>query len=79
MNANSLLKIEISDKEVTLATRNLRNGKSPSTDGIPGELYKCSILLDRFKPIFVNLFNSIFEKGVFPAQWSEEVIAPIHK
>jgi hypothetical protein len=77
MDESSMLNTVISGEEVELAVRNLKNGKSPGTDGVPGEFYKYS--LDRLGLILVELFNNICETGVFPAQWTEGVIVPIHK
>jgi hypothetical protein len=77
MNIHNVLNTAITEEEVTLATSKLKNGKSTGTDGIPGEFYRYS--LHKLYPIFVKLFNNMFKHGVFPAQWTEGVIVPIHK
>ena len=72
-----LINEPITKGEVTRALISLKNGKAPGPDGIIGEMFKnaSDVVLD----FFVKLFNEIFNKGVYPEDWTDSIIHPLHK
>jgi hypothetical protein len=54
-------------KEVTEATKKLKNGKSSGSDSILNEMLK----YDNFvlQPCLVKLFNIILSSGIYPTEW----------
>ena len=72
-----LINEPITKDEVTRALISLKNGKAPGPDGIIGEIFKnaSDVVLD----FFVKLFNEIFNKGVYPENWTDSIIHPLHK
>ena len=54
----------ISNSEVSIAIRNLKNEKSPGFDGVPVEFFK--VISDVFVPYLVKLFNKMYHDGFFP-------------
>ncbi|MEW8547931.1 MAG: hypothetical protein AB2693_30870, partial [Candidatus Thiodiazotropha sp.] len=67
----------ISPEEILLAIRCLKNNKSHGSDKIINEQLKCSSQL--MLPIYVKLFNIIFDKGIIPDSWALGEILPIYK
>ena len=55
----------------------MKNNKSCGTDLILNEFLKNSCL--KMLPIFVKLFNIIFESGIIPDLWSVGIVCPIYK
>ena len=55
----------------------LKNNKSCGTDFILNEFLKNSC--QKMLPIFVKLFNIVFESGIIPDLWSVGIICPIYK
>ncbi|MEW8548196.1 MAG: reverse transcriptase family protein, partial [Candidatus Thiodiazotropha sp.] len=74
---DDILNSSISDSEIRMAVRQLKNGKAPGFDGILNEYIKhsCELLM----PFYLKLFNTIFESGIFPDSWLEGKIRPIYK
>ena len=72
-----LINEPITKDEVTRALISLKDRKAPGPDGIIGEMIKnaSDIVLD----FFVKLFNEIFNKGVYPENWTDSIIHPLHK
>ena len=72
-----LINEPVTKDEVTRALISLKNGKAPGPDGIIGEMFKnaSDVVLD----FFVKLFNEIFNKGVYPEDWTDSIIHPLHK
>ena len=60
-----------------LAFRKLRNKKAAGPDGIIGEMLKNSGTY--VTDFFVNFFNALFEKGIFPTKWTESTVLPLFK
>jgi hypothetical protein len=54
----------ISEKEVTDAIKSLKNNKACGGDMILNELLKHAA--DKLLPVFVKIFNIIFESGIIP-------------
>jgi hypothetical protein len=69
----------ISQEEVLLAVRKLKNRKAAGIDGMIGELLKNAIGCDRVLSFLVSFFNALFDKGVFPKSWSESIMMPLYK
>ena len=69
----------ISKEEVLLAVRKIKNKKAAGPDGIIGELLKYGCKSDLFVSFFVRFFNSLFDKGVYPEQWTESIVLTLYK
>ena len=79
-------KMELSDdicnspitlEEITTHLSKIKNNKAAGADGIPGEFLKYASD-DICMPLSV-IYNFMFEKGDWPAQWAEGLISPVHK
>ena len=73
----TILNVPIDATEIVNAIRHLKTGKAPGADMIMNEMMKCSV--NQLLPYLLNLFNAIFDKGVYPTSWEESVIIPLHK
>ena len=71
------LNVEFSQEEILKSIKQLKTNKSGGPDRLINEffIHGKNVLL----PILLNLFNKIFESGVFPEEWSEGYIIPLHK
>jgi hypothetical protein len=67
----------ISREEVLLAVRKLKNGKAPGPDRIIGEMLKYAG--DRVIDFFVKLVNTLFDRGIFPDNWTDSIVLPLLK
>ena len=67
----------ITEAEVALHLKKLKNNKAAGIDGITGEFYKC-VENELIVP-FCAIFNFIFDKGDYPSQWAEGLINALHK
>jgi hypothetical protein len=67
----------ITEDEVHLAIRHLKQGEKPRPDEIIPEFFLYSIAI--ITPILIRLFNKIFASGEFPSAWCESIIVTIHK
>jgi len=67
----------ITASEIKKAIKRLKLGRSAGPDGILNEMIKLSgdIVLE----YLVKLFNTIFDSGIYPEEWTRAVIVPIHK
>jgi hypothetical protein len=67
----------IRDEEIVYAIKQLRINASGGPDGLlnPFLIYGKEVLV----PHLHKLFNVIFQTGIFPSEWSEGYIIPIHK
>jgi hypothetical protein len=59
------------------AIRKLKNGKSAGPDGLIGEFFKHSS--ESVISFLVNVFNYLFDNGIYPEHWSETIILPLFK
>ena len=67
----------ISKEEILLALRKLKSGKAAGPDEIIGEMLRNSNeLVINF---FLKLFNTLFEKSIFPNAWTGSIILPLFK
>ena len=73
----SELNLEISMQEIQKAVRQLKLGRSGGTDMFINEFlyYGNECLLNSLH----IMFNNMFKIGYFPAQWSEDLVVPLHK
>ena len=67
----------ISTEEVKTAIKSLKNSKSPGEDNILNEYFieAGDILISHI----TDIFNGIFNTGVFPESWSKGIIVPVYK
>ena len=65
----------ISEAEIIMMTKNIKNGKAVSVDKIPNEVMKNP------KSIFIleYLYNMCLEKAVIPSIWRKAIISPAFK
>ena len=74
---NEVLNQPFVEKEVLEAIKSLKNNKACGGDLILNEFLKHSA--DKLMPVFVKIFNIVFESGIIPQYWSEGYICPIYK
>jgi hypothetical protein len=67
----------ITEKEVTDSICKLKAGKAPGLDQVDGTLLKASIPI--MTPVYTRLFNTIYNKGIYPKSWNMGYIVNIHK
>lgn len=67
----------ISENEILQAIKTLKNNKSPGVDDIVNEQIKTTV--SYMLPIYVKLFNMIFDTGIIPENWTIGKIKPIYK
>ena len=76
-DVDSFLNKPISKKEVADAINNLKIGKACGIDGVTAEMLKAGG--EDVEMFLTILFNTIFDKGVYPKEWAKAIIVPIHK
>ena len=74
---NDLLDSPITALEVDEAIKSLKPDKSPGKDGVNGIFIKSVRVF--ILPLLTKLFNQMFELSIFPKEWNETIIVPIHK
>ena len=67
----------ISRDEVTASIRNPKLCKSAGPDKIVSEMLK--YVDQNVADFLVQLFNKLYDEGIFPKEWSKSIIVPIHK
>ena len=68
----------ISKKELLLALRKT-NRKAADRDVIIGELLRNAFKFDFVLNYLVQMFNVLFNKGIFHEHWTESTVLPLHK
>ena len=81
-NANDTRRNEDLDKDITEleikeSIARLKNNKACGTDSIANEYIKSSSNL--LMPMYVKLFNLIYNSGIIPQSWTSGIIKPIYK
>jgi hypothetical protein len=76
-NLNTELNSCITEKDVLDAVKCLKNNKACDSDLILNEFLKHS--RSKLLPVFVKLFNVVFDSGIIPDSWSGGIIVPIYK
>ena len=71
------LNARFDEQEIRKCIDKLRNGKSAGIDRIVNEYIKCTA--DIFMPIYIVLFNKIFDTGTIPEDWVIGLIVPVYK
>ena len=74
---NEAINLPITTEEITESVAALQNNKSPGSDQILNEHIKST--LSSLLPIYLKLFNIIFDNGIFPESWVLGNIIPIYK
>ena len=74
---NQEINLPISPTEINSAIKKLKNNKSPGIDNILNEHIKSTSHL--FLPVYMKLFNTIFDSGQVPESWAIGDILPIYK
>ena len=75
---NDNLNSPIRDEEILAGIKNLKNGKSPSSnDNILNEYIKST--KDLLLPVYTKLFNTVLDTGFIPDTWLEGSIIPLYK
>lgn len=71
------LNLNFSHDEIIKAIRQLKSNKSWGPDRLINEffIHGKQVLV----PTICDLFNKIFESGVFPEDWTEGFVIPLHK
>lgn len=72
-----LLEESITLEEVGIAIQSLQSSKAPGPDGYTPEFYK-KFLAD-IAPLFLDVFNESFERGLLPATFYQASISLLHK
>lgn len=75
-NAQSL-NDPFTEQEVTTAIHKLKVGKTPGPDGLAVEFFKNTC--NESTNLLTQIFNAIFDTGIFPKIWGQSIICPIHK
>ena len=73
----SVLDENISEEEILFCFSKLKNNKTCGLDGIANEYIKAT--QSRMLPIYLKLFNLIYETGLIPKTWTIGAIRPIYK
>ena len=76
-DVDALLNGPISEDEIRDAVKKMKNGKASGNDEILNEYIKGT--LDFLLPIYLKLFNIIFDSGIIPESWSVGVMIAIFK
>ena len=76
-NENREFNNPISQEEVLSALNKLKPRKAAGPDTIIGEILKNA--KEEIAPFFVKLFNHLFDNGIYPRNWTESIILPLHK
>ena len=75
--ADHFLNQEITADEVQKAVTNLKPGKACGLDNVLAEMLKAGG--QEVIPFMTKLFNTSFNKGIYPSEWAKAIIIPIHK
>jgi hypothetical protein len=67
----------LSYDDISKAIKRLKRGKSAGEDLIINELLIAGH--DQLMPYIYELFNFVFDKGVFPDIWADGLLIPLHK
>lgn len=74
---NPLLDAAITEAEVRHAINRLNCGKAGGSDGVIPEMFKFGG--DDVVHFLTNLFNKIFDSGIYPNDWAKAIVVPIFK
>ena len=71
------LNVNFSDTDIMKSIKQLKTNKSGGPDMLINDFFIHGKTI--LAPTLCNLFNKIFESGVFPEEWAESYIIPLHK
>ena len=71
------LNLNFTHDDVLRSIKQLKTNKSGGPDKLINEFFIHGKIV--LVPILCNLFNKIFEIGIFPQEWSEGYVIPLHK
>ena len=74
---SEILNANINDLEISRQVKGLQSGKSTYLDEILNEALKTGY--EELKRPLVHIFNIIYSHGVYPDNWCDGYIIPIHK
>ena len=74
---DTMLTEKITLHELNNAVKKLKTGKASGLDQLLNEMLSTSVNL--YPKIFINLFNSLLENGIFPSGWTKSMTVPLHK
>ena len=74
---NEILNRAITEEEVLISLKKLKNKKAPGSDGISAEFLK-STEKELVLPLTL-LFNYVLQSGEYPTDWCQGIINPLHK
>ena len=77
IQACDALDCPITKDEILAAVKGLRNNKACGLDGIHNEYIKSTVHL--LMPVYLKLFNLVFDSGIIPESWLVGYIKPIYK
>ncbi|GFR74712.1 retrovirus-related Pol polyprotein LINE-1, partial [Elysia marginata] len=69
----------ITKKEIQNAIKKMKPDNASGPDGIPSEFYTCMCKIGVFCDYLVTLYNSVFESGIYPDEWTKSSIFALHK
>ena len=73
----NVLNLNITEEEVNSAIKQLKRNKASGSDLLINELFMYS--QNEFTSYITKLFNFVFDSGIFPSNWSEGLLVPLHK
>ena len=77
VNEPNILNVDIELDEINVLIKDLKNAKQPVIDGIKYQFFKTSgdIMMNHIR----MLCNATFTTGIYPHQWCEAIISPLHE
>ena len=76
-NADHILNSAITEDEIRIAIKDLKNDKTNGIGEIINEYLKSNV--SQMMPLYVKLFNVALDSGNIPTAWTIGVIRPIYK
>jgi hypothetical protein len=76
-NADDILNSAITEYEIRIAIKDLKNNKASGIGEIINEYLKSTV--SQMMPLYVKLFNVVLDSGIIPNAWTIGVIRPIYK
>ena len=77
-NQNNLdLDEKISEEEIKSMINSLKNNKAAGPDCLINEFYRNGA--EVIMPFLLKFFNLLFDKSIFPLDWSLSILQPLHK
>ena len=74
---DQILNGEITENEIETVVKSLKNNKAAGYDQVLNEHIKNSVHI--CMPLYLKLFNFVFDTGIIPEIWSIGIVHPIYK